>query len=521
MKIYWLNPTHGNRSMLVDLAYMNFNTACKEHDWIKPIIDWEKYHTAEQVVDEILSHDIDVLCFSTYVWSHWLCHVVVEQIKEKRPDIITIMGGPHQGYNDKFFDKYPHVDYACYATGHGELFLKAILPQLSEHRKVVDAESIPYLISRNYVDNPKKLVYEWEESSLENNLEYITEVVLTARQNNKSVMFDYETTRGCPYACTFCEWGGGTSSKISKKPIDMIMKEIEIISFAGIDDLGIIDANFGILERDAEILTAIGELKNQNNYPKDIYLYGLAKTKVEKKKKVLDVLFKYKMTDQYSLPIQAYDVEVLKNVKRPDIPFDENIALAKYIADTYNVSSRIELILGLPGYTLETFYKEMDLLNIGEYFSIRNIFSLLPDSEASSSFYRTLYKIKTAYMGSMDNEENPDKHITDNVLSKYRSPSEVVISAKGFTESDWKEMFYMNRASTVLREFVPADMSLEQGLRDLFNRIKETTWYKEIDSHLDKAIAGELWNKDVTVLNDKLLEEITRENVYSFESMVD
>ena len=35
-----------------------------------------------------------------------------------------------------------------------------------------------------------------------------------------------ETNRGCPFACTFCDWGGLTYSKLKKFPEEKVLQEL-------------------------------------------------------------------------------------------------------------------------------------------------------------------------------------------------------------------------------------------------------------------------------------------------------
>ena len=62
-----------------------------------------------------------------------------------------------------------------------------------------------------------------------------------------------ETNRGCPYGCTFCDWGSATLSRIRKFDLDRIFAELEWCARNQFETIGIADANFGIFERDVEI----------------------------------------------------------------------------------------------------------------------------------------------------------------------------------------------------------------------------------------------------------------------------
>ena len=63
-----------------------------------------------------------------------------------------------------------------------------------------------------------------------------------------------ETTRGCPYKCVYCEWGGGTGTKIHKKPLGIVKDDIDCLRSMGYRDVYLTDANFGAFEeRDLEI----------------------------------------------------------------------------------------------------------------------------------------------------------------------------------------------------------------------------------------------------------------------------
>jgi radical SAM superfamily enzyme YgiQ (UPF0313 family) len=59
-----------------------------------------------------------------------------------------------------------------------------------------------------------------------------------------------ETSRGCPYKCSFCDWGGGTFTKTVKKDFSTVLDEISWAGEHKFDAISFTDANFGIFSID-------------------------------------------------------------------------------------------------------------------------------------------------------------------------------------------------------------------------------------------------------------------------------
>ena len=518
MNIYWLNPPPRTVVIVADLAWMNFNTYCKDYNWIEPILDWSKYENVSDVVSHILQNDTDVLCVSTYIWNHLLIHKICEEIKRIRPGIIIIQGGPQQGYDDTFFNKHPYIDYLCYSTGHGEEFLKEALSQIKKHKQIIFPNNVPFLITRNYKSSNLKGVFTYpNESSLVHNYNYLTNLVGEAKSVGKIATMPFELSRGCPYSCVYCEWGGGTGTKVSKKPLNIIKQDIEVLSLLQFDDLEIVDANFGIFPQDLEALSYILEQKKLTGYPKTIMTYGLAKVKAEKKEKILDMLFKGGLGNSYSMSLQSTDAGVLAMAKRIDISNDDQFRLAKKYIDLYGATIKTEIIMGLPGSTLELFYEEMDVFQItNTWYNSRSIFSLLPDTEAYTAEYREKYKIKTAIIGSAENEEQIYYKASSGVITKFKSPQEIVVGTFSYTTDEWKEMFFMNKVMRVIGPLLNPNQKASIETRKAFQLIKVKSWYKEIDVWMDRIINGELYNVDVNMINGIFIEQILENHLAEF-----
>lgn len=528
MNIYWLNPTMRPFEIITDLGWMNFKSFCGDHNWIQPIIDWSEYTTPKSIIDDILKQPVDILCLSTYLWNHKICTHIAKEIKKINEKIIIIRGGPHQGYKQGFFDEHPYIDYMCYATGHGENFMKATLEQIEKYGKVTEPEKVPHMISREYqsLHEKSKFVYP-EEYSLETNLDYIIEALTISKLKNKQFKLMYETTRGCPYSCTYCEWGGGVGTKVSIKPTEMIKKDMDFISLYKIPHFIFVDANVGILDRDLEILEYIGQNKLKYEYPQTLHIYGVAKVKLKKKEAILDTVLKYELCPEVNIAIQTIDKKLLENIKRTDIDLEENLYLAKKYKEKYRhfCQPHIDILLGIPGYTLEHFYSEMDYYY--EYSTLkkeRYLLSLLPDAEIFSDFQRKLWKIKTITISGDDffrdcttEEKSVIFSEKNNFLNdkRFLPQYEIITSTYSYTEEEWKEMFFMNRIMKVLeREIKPGDKP-SILFKKIFNeRIKNKEWYKKFDDHLNVILKKRFCPNDITMFDGITIEEYTLLNLY-------
>lgn len=520
MRIYWLNPPLSTKIIYPDLGWMNMNTSCKDYEWIQPIINWSNFKTSKSIVDYIIKENPSVLCVSCYIWNHVLIKDVCSDIKKLNPKIIIIRGGP-QLERDLDFSWY---DYVCDGVGHGEEFLNSALEQISNYGEIKDKNAVPWLITKDFhfVPSSKKYSYP-NESVFENNITYVLECISVAKQKNIKSGVQYETTRGCPYACTYCEWGaGGTSAKISEKPLDIILKDIEILSMFGVNEFEFIDANFGILARDIDIVNYLGAMKEKYNFPESVMLYGLAKVKVEKREKILDALFRNKLMKHYFMSVQSSSQTALDNVKRTDITVEENIALSKKFREKYDIVVKVELILGLPGSNIDDFYYEMDLIQETSGWDWpRAPFTILPQTQVADKLYQNLHKIKTARVGITENEEQDVTHISnDSVLATYKSYQDIVISTYSYSIEDWKEMFFMNKAQKIIGPMISKDVKASVLMRDLFKQIKLRDWYKLFEEDMERIVNSQKQDEDFMIVDGKTVEDHLKNYVEEIRIMV-
>ncbi|MGY8868325.1 MAG: hypothetical protein ACKVJK_22190, partial [Methylophagaceae bacterium] len=174
-----------------------------------------------------------ILGLTCYVWNQHANDTIEQNFKEYNPSGIVIYGGPNVPEQNLEEFKRPYVDH--YMTGPGELQWEKFLDPTS------DSE---YAIPTPYTDG-------------------IFDDLLT-REDDIAVAF--ETNRGCPYHCAFCDWGGVSRSKITQLKDTAVKETIEhVLSFDNVKRLEILDANYGILPRDVEFVQHIVDNKTRDD----------------------------------------------------------------------------------------------------------------------------------------------------------------------------------------------------------------------------------------------------------------
>lgn len=214
-----------------------------------------------------LEKEPHVVMLSSYVWNWEYNKVLARLIKEKYPNCLTITGGPNVDKRDKeFFEKYPMFDIAV--MGEGEQASKEILRR---YLKGESYEGIPHVFPKGGELCPLPQRAE--------NLNIIPSPILTgfydwimerveAEHGPQMWQVTYETLRGCPYRCTFCDIGDLYWQKIKTFDMPRVEKEIDWMADRKIEYVAVCDSNWGLMPRDVDITKYVIKKKLETGYPK-------------------------------------------------------------------------------------------------------------------------------------------------------------------------------------------------------------------------------------------------------------
>jgi len=350
-----------------------------------------------------------------------------------------VYGGPQVPNKDpKFLEEHAYIDLAV--EGEGELVFKDILEAYlkdGDYREIPGVSCRDTLTDRLVVNEkgPRmreldKLPSPYIEGAFES---------LMAAENVKEWMGIWETNRGCPFSCTFCDWGSLINSKVTEFNWDRLMAEINWFSKKKIRFVFGADANFGIRKRDIDIAQALVDAKAKNGYPQD-FRVCFTKNSTQRIYDVAKLLHDGELLRGVSISMQSLNDETLEVIKRKNIKLDTFRELQEHY-NKNGVSTFTELILGLPGETYESFVQGIDtLLNRGQHSQIivYNC-TVMPNAEIGDPEYRKKHEIKTVDMPIFTAHASaPDM---DDPLIETEP---VIVSTRTMNSADYRQTHYFS-----------------------------------------------------------------------------
>jgi radical SAM superfamily enzyme YgiQ (UPF0313 family) len=331
-----------------------------------------------------------IAAFSTYVWNFEMSIAVARLIKENYPECLIVFGGPQIPDPERledFFAKYPFIDITVH--GEGEITFSEIL---LAHINKTDFTKILGLTHRGTTTDVRPRTKDLNIFPSP----YLTGVfdeLLDIPYHYQTV---WETNRGCPYGCTFCDWGSMTAQKLFQFDDDRIYKEMELFAKKKVNHVYMGDANFGILPRDVDIARKIAKINQENDgYPKKIRV-NFAKNDKDRVFEIAKIFNKQKMDKGITLSVQSMDPTTLVTIKRSNLEFDTLSGfMKKYEAE--QIDTVVEVIIGLPGETYQSFKDGINTLLQNSAHNSLWIYrcTVLPNAPMNYTEYKKQHGIKT------------------------------------------------------------------------------------------------------------------------------
>lgn len=369
-----------------------------------------------------------VFGISCYIWNWSYSMALAKTVKEAFPNCLIVVGGPHVPFRTRgeFFTKYGYVDLLVHHEG--ELpFAAILLEHLHTHP---DYTKINGLTVRT--DETKAILTPPGERLDPTVIPspYLAGIFDELMGEPHAFHASQETHRGCPYSCSFCDWGSAVYTKVRAFSTERLVAEYEWFGKFKIDLLYNCDANYGLLPRDYELTTKLAETKRKYGFPNK-FRAAYAKNSNQKVYEIAKVLHSVDMCKGVTLSFQSMNDRVLQAVARKNIRVTEfKEYIKKYQQE--GIPTYSELIIGLPEETYDSFTEGINQLIEGGQHDSLQIYNceVLPNAELNDPQYRAKYGLDTLHVPVLFYHGTPTE---DRCTECY----ELVVGTKSLSREDW------------------------------------------------------------------------------------
>jgi radical SAM superfamily enzyme YgiQ (UPF0313 family) len=295
----------------------------------------------------LLEKKPDIICFSLFNWNIERSIHLAKKLKAAY-ELKIIFGGP-EVTPDNSLKGLAVADFLVY--GEGESIFQHLLQDdaIWKHKKgngfsaeIFQSASSPY--------------------------------VAGLLEPNINGMMYLETQRGCPYRCGFCYYNKSMAHLTCAKE-DVIIEAVTWAVDQKIDELCFLDPSLNSRSDLSLILKKIGQI-NKN---REIFISG--ETRAEQIDENMANLFDLAGFSMFEIGLQSTNPKALEIMNR-------RTNLSRFLRGTSllkerNILPRIDLIVGLPGDTLDTFKQSADFIAANDLYDDIMVFplSVLPGTD--------------------------------------------------------------------------------------------------------------------------------------------
>lgn len=406
-------------------------------------VDLALFKYADELLEQIDESPPTVVGFSNYAWNAELNAEIGRYIKEYHPEVMIVMGGPGirttRDDVEMFLKERRWID--AYVMYEGEGPFVDLLSFVQEHGSKLSPNKGHNLGNIAYLDGDEFFYSAISARDLRDPDDFPSPYLtgLMDKFLDIGLIPLFETNRGCPFSCTFCDWGISSMNKVRRFSMDRVFDELEYVAqrAPGLPAWIFADANFGILKRDIEIAEKIKEVRKGTGL--QTIITWDSKNTYERNAEIAQILGRYDRNQHIAntgmayVAVQNLSTKVLKAIKRDNINLED---LFKIVKDYHRGGVKVttDVLYCLPSETYEDALATLrQCFDIGfDYINIQRTL-MLPGSEMETDESRDQYGLRTKFMirrGSYGD------YVTNTGQLRAMEYDEVITSTPDFTEEE-------------------------------------------------------------------------------------
>ena len=311
----------------IGLRYLYANMQELQKD--TSILEFSINDAIQSVAEKILLHKPDIIGLGVYIWNASEIRELIHILKKVSPKTTIVLGGPEVTYLP-FRVNYDDADYIIQGEGDVAFYqlCKNIINQ-TQHERIVKM-TLPNL--KNIA-----LPYQYyTDDDIKNRYIYV------------------EISRGCPFECEFCL--SSMDEKVRAFNLDEVLAAFEILWQRGARNFKFVDRTFNLNMKAANRILDFFLAKEPPYFAHFEVIPDHFPASLREKIKS----FPHGAL-QLEIGIQTLNLEIANNISR-QLKLDkikENIA---FLENETTAHIHLDLIVGLPGESLESFGANLDEL---------------------------------------------------------------------------------------------------------------------------------------------------------------
>ncbi|MCD6260020.1 MAG: DUF4080 domain-containing protein [Helicobacteraceae bacterium] len=326
-----LNARYAHSAIGLRYLYANL----KEFQEDASILEFSINDAIQGIAEDILDTKPDLVGIGVYIWNALEVAELLHILKKVSPQTIIVLGGPEVSYTP-FRVPFKEADYII--QGEGELSFYELCKELTSKQIMQNTVQKPQIIPMK-LPKLKELCLPYQ---------YYTD------EDIKNRYIYVEISRGCPFLCEFCL--SSMDEKVRTFRIDEVIEEFEKLWQRGARAFKFVDRTFNINIRVANKILDFFLAKEPPYFAHfEVIPDHFPQALREKIKRFAHGAL------QLEIGIQTLNTDIAANISR-DIKRDkieENIA---FLENETEAHIHLDLIVGLPGETLESFGTNLDTL---------------------------------------------------------------------------------------------------------------------------------------------------------------
>ncbi len=290
------------------------------------------------IAEMLLAREPKIIGFGVYIWNVEESTEVITAIKKISPEIKIILGGPEVSYET---EGQPIVELADHViTGEADLKFAEVCRELLENgSRGRSPHQLPKIIAAEMPDFSRiALPYDfYTEADLAHRIVYV------------------EASRGCPFTCEFCL--SSLDIPVRQVPLDKFLAAMQKLLDRGLKQFKFVDRTFNL-----NLLTskALLEFFLARYQPGMFFHFEMIPDRLPAELRAVIAKFPPGSL-QFEVGIQTFNPEVGSLISRRQ-NYERLADNFNFLRNETSVHIHADLIVGLPGETLESFAAGFDKL---------------------------------------------------------------------------------------------------------------------------------------------------------------